>query len=91
MCRKANKPSNFIRQNVSKYHQHVKISADLTIVRLLLEYTAYICNSHLEYLIYEIEKIQRRAARWTLSDYSHYNSVTEMLKSLGWSTSKSRR
>ena len=89
MCRKANKPSNFIRQNVSKYHQDVKISANLTIVWLLLEYAAYICDPHLQYLIYEIEKIQRRAARWALSDYRHYNSLTEMLKSLGWSTSNS--
>ena len=48
-------------------------------------------DPHQEYLIYEIEKIQRRAAKWALSDYNLYSSVTEMLKSLGWPTLESRR
>ena len=71
MCKKANKSLNVIRRNLSKCHQDVKISAYLTIVRPLLEYAACIWDPHQEYLIYEIEKIQRRAARWALSDYNH--------------------
>ena len=63
MCKKANKSLNFIRQNLSKCHQDIKISAYLTAVRPLLEYAACIWDPHQEYLIYEIEKIQRRAAR----------------------------
>ena len=61
------------------------------IVCSLLEYEACIWDPYQEYLIYEIEKIQRRAARWALSDYNCYSSVTEMLNSLGWSTLESRR
>ena len=91
MCKKANKSLNFIRRNLSKCDKNVKISAYLTIVRPLLEYAACVWNPYQEYLVSNIEKVQRRAARWVLSDYSHYSSVTEMLKSLEWSTLEDRR
>ena len=42
------------------------------------------------YLKKEIEKVQRRAVRWTLSDYSWYNSVTEMLSQLQLATLEQR-
>ena len=76
-----------LKQMSSRY----KISAYLTIVHPLLEYAACIWDPHQEYLIYEIDKIQRQAARWALSDYNHYSSVTEMLNLLGWPTLESRR
>ena len=61
MCKKANKSLNFIyrkSRNLSKCHQDVKISSYLTIECHLLEYTA--CNLiNQEYLIYEIEEIER--------------------------------
>jgi len=34
--------------------------------------------------IQELEKVQHRAARWAFDDYGQYNSVTSMLKHLGW-------
>ena len=91
ICKKANKSLNFIRRNLSKCHQDVKISTYLTIVRPLLEYAVCIRDTYQEYLIYEIEKIQRQAARWVLSDYNCYSSVTEMLNLLGWPTLESRK
>ena len=39
-----------------------------------------------EYLVYNIEKVQRCAARWVPSDYSCYSNVTEMLNSFGCPT-----
>ena len=41
----------------------------------------------------EIEKIQRRAARFVTSDYQNYElgSVTTLLKDLGWKSLKIRR
>ena len=35
--------------------------------------------------------VQRRAARWTLSRYSAYDSVTSMLGELGWRSLDDRR
>ena len=39
----------------------------------------------------KLERVQRRAARWTLNDYSHYSSVTDMLTRLNWRTLQQRR
>ena len=43
-------------------------------------------NNH----IASIEKIQRRALRWTLNDYNFSHSVTTMLQSLNWPTLQHR-
>ena len=58
---------------------NVKISANITIIYPLLEYVACIWDLNQEYSIYEIEKIQKPVARWVVSDYNHYSSVTAML------------
>ena len=41
--------------------------------------------------ILQIEKIQRRAARWTTSGFSSRSSVTAMLEKLGWRSLQQRR
>ena len=38
-----------------------------------------------------LEKVQRRAARWVLSDYSYHSSVSAMLKQLNWLSLTKRR
>ena len=93
MCSKANRSLNFLRRNLSKCSSDtdIKENAYLTIVRPTLEYAACVWDPHQEYLIYDIEKIQRRAARWVLSDYSYYSSVTDILKCLKWPTLQERR
>ena len=73
------KSSNFLRRNFNKCNGTVKENAYPTIVRTSLEYAAFIWNPYHEYLMYEIEKIQRPAARWVLYNYSYYSSVTDML------------
>ena len=93
MCSKANRSLNFLRRNLSKCSSDtdIKENAYLTIVRPTLEYAACVWDPHQEYLIYDIEKIQRRAARWVLSDYSYYCCVTDMLNRLKWPTLQERR
>ena len=41
--------------------------------------------------IMELEKVQRRVARWVLNDYGRFSSVSSMLKQLSWPTLQSRR
>ena len=41
--------------------------------------------------IQQLEKVQRRAARWVLNDYRYTSSVTLMLKQLSWPTLMLRR
>ena len=52
--------------------------------RPVLEYTAIIWDPHQQYLIDDIEKMQRRAARWITGDYRFTSSVTEMISTLKW-------
>ena len=52
----------------------------------------HVWDPYQEYLKYDLEKIQRRAARWVLSNYNYnYSSVTDMLKTLKWPTLQERR
>jgi len=90
MCSKANRSLNFLHRNLSKCSSNVKENAYLTIVRPTQEYAAYIWDPYQDYLIYEIEKIQHRAARWVLSDYRYHSSVTDMLNCLKWPTLQER-
>ena len=59
----------------------------------LLEYGSQAWDSYMDNLSNEIEKIQRRAARFVISDYQNYElgSVTRLLKDLGWKSLKNRR
>ena len=41
--------------------------------------------------IKDLEKVQRRAARFVTGDYGRRSSVTNMLEALGWSTLERRR
>ena len=87
ICKKASKVLNFIRRNLSKCSTEVKSTAYLTLVCPIMEYSASVCRDpHQQYLIDNIEKIQRRAARWVLSDYRQQSSVTNMLNQLHWPT-----
>ena len=40
---------------------------------------------------HEIERVQRRAARWTLKRYHYTSSVSSMLPDLGWRSLEQRR
>ena len=55
-----------------------------TLVRPLVEYSSSVWSPYTKSNIARLEMVQRRAARWTLSEYSPYASVTQMLQSLGW-------
>ena len=61
------------------------------IVRPQLEYAAPVWDPYIQEDIQRIEMVQRRAARWVLSDYSPYSSVSDMLGRLGWRTLEQRR
>ena len=87
---KASRTLNFIKRNLYMCSKEVKETAYLTLVRPCLEYASSVWDPYQLYLISNIEKIQRRAARWTLSDYNRYSSVSNMLKQLQWSSLEKR-
>ena len=75
---------NFIKRNLSKCNSKVKSDAYTTLVRPILEYATQVWDPHQQNLIYKLEMVQGRAARWVQSDYSFKSSVTTMLIGLHW-------
>ena len=69
----------------------VKETAYITLVRPILEYANVVWDPHQQYLINDIEMIQRRAARWVKQDYRLTSSVTDMINDLQWTTLQKRR
>ena len=49
-----------------------------------------VLSSH-RYTVDQIEQVQRRAARWTVSNFDRKASVTKMVQDLGWRTLDQRR
>ena len=81
----------FIRRNLKGAPIACKKMAYTSLVRSGMEYASIVwdpdtkCNSD------KLERIQRKAARWALSDYSPRASVTAMLKDLEWEPLQERR
>jgi len=88
---KASRTLNFLKRNLSNCSSQVKESAYLAMVRPQLEYASDIWDPHHAGDIADLEKVQRRAARWVINDHSRYSSVTLMLDQLSWPTLQFRR
>ena len=88
---KASKVLNFIKRNLSNCSSETKASAYLSLVRPIMEYASCVWDPHEIVNIQAPEKVQRRAARWVLSEFGRHSSVTNMLVQLGWPTLQHRR
>ena len=58
----------------------------LSLVRPSLEYASSIWDPYYKIHDLTIEKVQRRAACWTLGNYDYHSSVTAMIQDLDWPT-----
>ena len=75
---------NLIKRHLSKCSTAIKASAYLLLVHPLMEYACAIWDPHYLSHIAMLEKIQRQAARWAVSDYTYLSSVSNMLHNLNW-------
>ena len=73
---KASKTLNFVRRTLYQCDPLVKTSAYIALVRPILEYASAVWDPHQQYLINNIEMVQRRAARWVKQDYRQTSSVS---------------
>ena len=87
----ANKTLGFLRRNIHTKDSSIKEVAYKTLVHLILEYSSSVWSPHTKSNIHKIEKVQRRAARWTLCRFSSYDCVSDMLDDLGWRSLEDRR
>ncbi len=98
IANKANKVLGVLRRNLKHCPAELKETAYLSMVRSILEYASAVWDPHLQKDIGLIERVQRKAARFVKNDYrvyleneDEYNSVTEMIKVLGWKDLADRR
>ena len=91
VANKATRMLNFIKRHLSKCSTAIKASAYSLLVRPLMEYACAVWDPHYLTHIAMLEKIQRRAARWTVSNYNYLSSVSTMLHNLNWPTLSQRR
>ena len=82
----ASRSLDFLKRNIRSKNPELREMAYKTLVRQLVEYSSSVWSPFTKSNIARLEMVQRRAARWILSEYSPYASVTQMLQSLGrWS------
>ena len=91
IANKATRMLNFLKRHLSKCSSNVKASAYLLMVRPLMEYVCVVWDPHYQSQVSVLEKVQRHAARWVLSDYSYHCSVSSMLEQLNWLPLAKRR
>ena len=60
-------------------------------IRPVVEYSCVVWSPFTNTNINLIDTVQRKAARFVTGDYGFTSSVTEMLRSLGWTSLKCRR
>ena len=89
---KANRSLGFIRRNLGRCPTNIKRQAYLSLVRPHLEHTSSVWDPHLQKHIYQIEMVQRRAARFIKHEYSRDPGiVTSILQELELQALQERR
>ena len=88
---KVNQSLGFIKRNLKVHSPTIKEHAFKTLVRPKLEYCSTIWDPHTQQQKLQIEKIQRRAARYVSNRYHNTNSVTDMMSDLNWAPLEVRR
>ena len=81
---KANKTLGFLRMNLAAKFapKSTKEVAYKTLVRPKLEYAAPIWSPYSKFLINQVEKVQRTAARWTCRRWRNTSSISESARCL---------
>ena len=92
LVKKCNSTLAFIRRNLQNCPQFVKKKCYTTLVRPKLDYASVVWDPHHQNHILEIEKIQKRAARFVTNNYKMEHGNTKInLDKLGWPTLEERR
>ena len=91
ICAKASRTLGFLKRNLKSCPAPFKETAYISMCRSVLEYASPIWDLFLEGDKDQIEKIQRKAARFVTGDFRQRSSVTQMMKELTWEPLAERR
>ena len=84
VVKKSSKTLNFISSNFYHCTRETKAKLYLSLVRPSLEHACCAWDPYTQRNISNVEKVQRRAARFAFRDYSRNSSVSYMLNVLDW-------
>jgi hypothetical protein len=88
---KANRILGMLKRNIGKGPERIKNLAYHALVRPHLEYAMCVWDPHTTTNIKNLEKVQRRAARFVCRRYHNTSSVSDMLSHLNWPSLETRR
>ena len=89
---KANRALWFIRRNLHRCPKSIKQQMYMALVRPHLEFACAVWDPYTTSDIQKIEMVQRRAARFVVSNYNRTEgTVTSILNDLNWPTLQERR
>ena len=88
---KASRSLELIKRNLWNCPKKVRETAYTSIVRPKLEYASASWDPHYKKDVSTLERVQRKAARFCLQNFSKTASVTDMLSDLKWDTLETRR
>ena len=91
VAKKANNNRAFLSRNISSCPKKIKAQCYLTLVRPIMEYACVVWDPITQKNITELERVQRKAARFVMGDYKTTSSVRSMLEHLKWPTLEERR
>ncbi|XP_072030812.1 uncharacterized protein [Amphiura filiformis] len=93
ICAKANRSLGFIKRNLYSCNQSTKLTAYRSLVRPQVEYSSSVWDPHTKTNIDQLERVQKRAARFILNDYKSKSPgcATQMVKDLELEPLSTRR
>ena len=91
ITKKASATLGFLHRNLNKCPSFIKIFCYKSLIILILEYACTVWDPYTLKDINKIDKILRRAARFTKNNYSWSTSVTGLINDLNWQNLHTRR
>ena len=91
ITKKANSTRAFLSRNFHHCSKKVKDATYTTYIRPSVEYASSVWDPHTLQNIKKVEQVQRSSARYVTGKYGRDTSVTEIIKSLKWTTLENRR
>ena len=88
---KASKTLGMLRRNLSGCTRDIKLHAFKSLVRPQLEYASSVWDPYTVKHIHKLEMVQRRSARFILSDYRYTSSPSSMIAKLHLQSLEARR
>ena len=88
---KATRTLNFVRRNIYHCRPEVKSLAYTSLIRPHLEYASAAWDPYTTRDSHQLDKVQRRAARFAKRDYRHTTSASKLISELGWQSLADRR